>query len=133
MHETDGDRRARLGEIRESVRDWVGTVPHEWEAWPGRVRFLLSELERVEQQLAVERQLTVGRAAYDMLREERDAARAEVAELRREAEKLEADNARLREALEHIAEGNGCSSRYGPGCDTHCKTLARAALAGEKP
>lgn len=36
--------------------------------------------------------------------------------------------AKLREALDEIADGNGCNSRYGPGCDWECKHIARAAL-----
>lgn len=35
---------------------------------------------------------------------------------------------RYRDALEEISEGVGCNSTYGPGCDTHCKAIARAAL-----
>lgn len=31
------------------------------------------------------------------------------------------------EALEEIADGNGCNSKYGPGCDTACKDIAHAA------
>lgn len=35
---------------------------------------------------------------------------------------------KARAALEEIAEGNGCNSKYGPGCDTHCKQIAYEAL-----
>jgi hypothetical protein len=45
----------------------------------------------------------------------------EIAELRAEVE-------RLRAALEEISDGVGCDSKYGPGCDTHCKTIAYRAL-----
>lgn len=42
-----------------------------------------------------------------------------------------AERSRYRDALEEIADGNGCSSKYGPGCDVHCRALARAALDGK--
>lgn len=31
-----------------------------------------------------------------------------------------------------IADGDGCNSKHGPGCDTRCKDIARRALAGGK-
>jgi len=49
----------------------------------------------------------------------------------------EARVSKLEAALEEIADGMGCDSKYGPGCDTHCKTIARRAMVlpseGEKP
>ena len=33
------------------------------------------------------------------------------------------------EALEEIADGNGCNARYGPGCDHECKRLAGTSLS----
>ncbi len=42
---------------------------------------------------------------------------------------LREDKARLVEALEEIADGDGCNCRVGPGCDWKCKDIARNALA----
>lgn len=50
------------------------------------------------------------------------------AELEAENAALREDKARLVEALEEIAEGDGCNCRVGPGCDWKCKDIANMAL-----
>lgn len=35
----------------------------------------------------------------------------------------------LLEALEEIADGDGCNCHVGPGCEWKCKDIARAAIA----
>lgn len=53
------------------------------------------------------------------LKQERDAARAQLCA--------------AREALEEIAEGDGCNSCLGPGCDQRCKVIASDVLAASAP
>lgn len=50
-------------------------------------------------------------------------------QLERERDTAVAEAAAMRVALSEIFEGIGCNSKYGPGCDTHCKTIAGKALA----
>lgn len=38
----------------------------------------------------------------------------------------------LLEALEEIADGDGCNCRVGPGCDWKCKDIAHAAITKVK-
>ena len=43
---------------------------------------------------------------------------------------VNAERNRYRKALEEIADGDGCNSRHGPGCNHRCKDIAREALKG---
>jgi hypothetical protein len=54
--------------------------------------------------------------------------RERIAALEAENAALREDRARLVEALEEIAEGDGCNSRVGPGCDWKCKNIAYKAI-----
>lgn len=46
--------------------------------------------------------------------------------------KIQDERDRYKAALDEIADGDGCNSKHGPGCDTRCKDIARRALAGGK-
>jgi hypothetical protein len=58
-------------------------------------------------------------AQREQMKQERDAARAQLCA--------------AREALEEIAEGDGCNSCLGPGCDQRCKVIASDVLAASAP
>jgi hypothetical protein len=88
---TPEERAARLAEIRESVRDWVGTVPAECGLWPPRVRFVLGLLDdaRAELQRVEAERDEFKRAGEELNLEVLDAKRQNKAALAR-AEKAEA-------------------------------------------